>query len=71
MRRYHNEESLDESCSNFSERSSYKLGRPELLMFLLLFVLGILVDSWFNHHQLPWQSPNVYSQVSKSASVIL
>jgi len=44
--------------SNLSENSSYRLGRKELYLLLLLFIAGFAVDYWFNHHQLRWQLLN-------------
>lgn len=57
--------------SGLVENSSYRFGRTELLLLLVLFIVGISVDSWFNHHQLHGQSANAHAQVSTSAAVNL
>jgi hypothetical protein len=66
--KYYQYERQSSDFGKDSDRRSYKFGREQLYLLLLLFVAGTVIDIWFNHHQRSWQSPRTHLGVSQQVS---
>ena len=67
--KYYQDERQSSDSGRDSDRPSYRFGRSQLYLLLLLFAVGTVTDIWFNHHQISWQSPRTHSGVSQQVSI--
>ncbi len=67
--KYYQDERQSSDFGKDSARPSDKFGRDQLYLLLLLFAAGTVVDIWFNHHQISWQSPHTHTGIAQQVSI--